>query len=596
MLGLAVIVWVGDLAVIALLTAPWSFIVLFAIAAIVLKKGKARLWAHGTARWASAADVKGMIGAGTGLILGRLVGAGNGAGAFWAALKGLFNGKTKPEAACRDFLDAMNRRKRNKGGPLVRLPQAIHTAVFAPTRAGKGVSLIMPFLQTCEDSCVVIDPKGENALLSSKHRARMGEVIILDPFDVVASKLGSRSDTLNVVDFISRDDPQALEACDSAAKELVVRTGEERETHFLDGAEKHISTIAATVVQYGTAGRRSLQEVSEIINHPQKLDMAIKLACESNAWGGMLARKGGELLHFIDKERASTLTTAGRFLGFLNTPALAESTRTSSFDLLALPKQMTIYVVPGLEFMKANMGWLRLVVGACMRAVVKGGLQERNLVHMILDEAAILGQMDAIEDALDKGAGFGLRCQFYYQAMGQLKKCWPKDGGMTLLSNTSKVFFGVNEIETGNMVSQLLGKETIMVESTGENSGGNRGWSEGQGASRSGGGSWGTSRNYNQQAHDLLRAEQVLALSPRTAITLPGNGVPPIMTNLIRYFEEDWLARPRGWWTRLTAAVNTFAASLIFLIVALLVAGLLTQMIQDAAEPHEPPPVRTNRR
>ena len=37
-----------------------------------------------------------------------------------------------------------------------------HVLVFAPTRSGKGVSLIVPTLLTLAESCFVLDIKGEN--------------------------------------------------------------------------------------------------------------------------------------------------------------------------------------------------------------------------------------------------------------------------------------------------------------------------------------------------------------------------------------------------------------------------------------------------
>ena len=49
--------------------------------------------------------------------------------------------------------------------------------------------------------------------------------------------------------------------------------------------------------------------------------------CESDAWEGMLARIGHQLTHFKDKELGSTLTTANRFLRFLDTLAIAENTK-----------------------------------------------------------------------------------------------------------------------------------------------------------------------------------------------------------------------------------------------------------------------------
>jgi type IV secretion system protein VirD4 len=154
------------------------------IAALARKKGRWLFTSGGTASWTSNAELKraGMLGATSGLILGRINSVGV---PLTRALKALVNVWLSPKDACREFFANLSWRKR-KEGSLVRLPQAVHTLVVAPTGVGKGVSCIVPFLLTCEESCVVVDFKGENALLTAEHRRRMGhKIVILDPFKVV---------------------------------------------------------------------------------------------------------------------------------------------------------------------------------------------------------------------------------------------------------------------------------------------------------------------------------------------------------------------------------------------------------------------------
>ena len=123
-----------------------------------------------------------MLTASKGLILGRVPSDGTPLG---QAVKALLNRRLGARNACRAFFDSLNRCKR-KQGRLVRLPQAVHSMIVAPTWVGKGVSCILPFLLTCEESCVVVDFKGENAALTAEHRRRMGhQIVILDPFKVV---------------------------------------------------------------------------------------------------------------------------------------------------------------------------------------------------------------------------------------------------------------------------------------------------------------------------------------------------------------------------------------------------------------------------
>ena len=90
-----------------------------------------------------------------------------------------------------------------------------------------------------------------------------------------------------------------------------------------------------------------------------------------------------------------------------------------------------------------------------------------NKVHFLLDEAASLGHLEAVDDAVDKYRGYGVRLQFFYQSLGQLKQCFPEGQDQTLLSNSSQIFFGVNDYPTADYVSARLGDETIVVRSGG---------------------------------------------------------------------------------------------------------------------------------
>lgn len=191
--------------------------------------------------------------------------------------------------------------------------------------------------------------------------------------------------------------------------------------------------------------RPSLQMMRQILCQPPLLDMAVKGMLESDAWNGMLARMGGQLLHSVEKEKASTLSTLDRHTRFLDSIAVAESTWASSFAPELRKGKTTVYMILPPEHMRAQSPLLRLWITSFMRAVIKGGLQQSNKVHFILDEAASLGPMETINDAIDKYRGYGIRLQLYFQSMGQLKKNFPEGHEQTLLSNATQVYFGVND-------------------------------------------------------------------------------------------------------------------------------------------------------
>src|SRR5262249_30060477 len=153
---------------------------------------------------------------------------------------------------------------------------------------------------------------------------------------------------------------------------------EERDPHFNDAACMWIAAMIGVVVVYGKRGaNRNLHTVQEFLSHPQRRDMAIKLMCESSCWGGTLGMFGGQLFSLLDKERSSAMTTVSRHMAFLGTPAVIESTSTSTFDPTELRTgRMTIYLILPPSHQEMQAGLMRLWIGSLLRSVMSGGIQE----------------------------------------------------------------------------------------------------------------------------------------------------------------------------------------------------------------------------
>lgn len=489
----------------------------------LLRRGRHSI-AHGSARWAELADIPHMLD-GSGLILGHI----NGRASKLRAVRALLSLRLPARAACHRFLMAFRRKP-----PLVRLTEAVHISVFAPTGAGKGVSCVVPYLLTCPDSMVVVDFKGENANLTAQARRKMGHrVVVLDPYRITTQE----PDMFNPLEFIDKDSPTAVDDCRDLAEALVIRTGQEKEPHWADSAEIWIAAMIAAVVTIAEGEDKSLQSVRKLLTDPTQMQAAINFMCESDAMDGMLSRLGHQLTHFKDKELSSTLTTTNRFLRFLDTGAIAESTKRSSFDPADLvQKKVTVYLILPPDRMRAQSALLRLWIGSMLRAAVKNGLQEKTKVRIVLDEAASLGHMDALDDAVDKLRGYGVRLLFFWQSLGQLRKCFPDGQDQTLLSNVTQVFFGVNDQQTAEYVSARLGETTISTESGGVSQSTSR-----QNGPADKGCTHSSSANQNWQymARKLLKPEEVMALPARMAITFTP-GVPPLVTRLVRYYERDF--------------------------------------------------------
>jgi type IV secretion system protein VirD4 len=525
----------GYVAALILYQIPYTWLVAAAILAGKLCNKGYRYTAYGSARFANASDLKPML-AGSGMIIGHVCGKPNRV----EALTGLFNKRLPAQDAVPAFLETCRGIGYKPPQPLVRLTQAVHTAVFAPSGAGKGVSCILPMLLTHPASIIVVDPKGENALLTAKHRAEVFHhtIVMIDPFKVVTQTPAS----FNVLASIDPDDPESFDQIRAIAEAIVQKQPNARDPHWHQKAEIFITGIIAVVIHFYPPEHRSLQVVASIMADKELLSKAIKTLQASDVYGGLLARLGNELAISTDKELDGILSTANTKLAFLSSPAVVESTTgTGGFNAAELANT-TVYLILPVQYLRSHAGLLRLWVTSLMRSVVARGVANPSPVHVILDEAAALGHLEAIDDMLSIGRGFGLHITAIYQSMGQLMKCWPEGQHQTFLSNTTQVFFSVNDQQTAEYVSNRLGEETIIVHNDSD------GDSTSRQANPQGGHSttYSTNRSRSRQqvGRKLLKPEEVTALHPRMCIAFVP-GVPPIRAWLVRYYEKSFMTTRR---------------------------------------------------
>lgn len=339
--------------VVAFLLVGWplsAFLILLVAMARLMRRRSEPVTTLGSARWSDEKELRhaGMLGASSGLILGRI---------------------PKPTGL-------LERLTGSGGGSTewVRAPQSVHTMICGPTGSGKGVSFVIPTLQSNPDSMVVVDFKGELARICAAYRRkRFGHrIVLLDRFQLVTSK----PDSYNPMAQILRGDANAIADCADLANAVVVRPENQHERHWDDSAEAVIAAVAATVVGYGDAANRSLQTVRDIICRPEKLETAIQLMTESELWGGALAQMGGQLRYFAEKEKASVISSTLRHLRFLSTPAVAAGVAESSFDPCELRSgKMTVFLIIPPDRAHAQSGLLRYWVSSLLRASMRGGLQ-----------------------------------------------------------------------------------------------------------------------------------------------------------------------------------------------------------------------------
>jgi type IV secretion system protein VirD4 len=122
----------------------------------------------------------------------------------------------------------------------------------------------------------------------------------------------------------------------------------------------------------------------------------------------------------------------------------------------------TVFLVLPPDRLSTYARWLRLIITQSLQDLARAAGQPRAPVLYLLDEFAALGHMSPIERAMGLMAGYGVQLWPILQDLHQLRSTYGGRAG-TFFSNASVLqVFGVNDSETAQLVSGLLGQTTIV--------------------------------------------------------------------------------------------------------------------------------------
>ncbi len=378
----------------------------------------------------------------------------------WAGRKELVQaGMFKPAGV---FLGKFNNRYLRHDGPE-------HVMVFAPTRSGKGVGLVVPTLLSWTDSAIIHDIKGENWQITSGWRSSFSHCLLFNPTDLASAKYNPLlevrkgqfevRDVQNIADILV--DPEgALERrnhWEKTAHSLLVGTI----LHILYAEEtKTLSHVASFL----SDPARSFEKTLWVMMHTNHLGNS-----KSPQVHPVVAQAARELLNKSENERSGVLSTAMSFLGLYRDPTIAEVTSKCDWcidDLVSADKPVSLYLVVPPSDISRTKPLIRLILNQIGKRLTESLTSEqtassRRKVLFMLDEFPALGRLDFFESALAFMAGYGLRAFLITQSLNQIEKAYGPNN--SILDNCHvRVAFATNDERTAKRISDALGTTTEM--------------------------------------------------------------------------------------------------------------------------------------
>ena len=405
-----------------------------------MKKLKANANLHGSARWAEEKEI-------------RTMGYFEGKGVYVGGWLKKYAGVALLARTLRGKPDEVQLYLRHNG------PE--HILVFAPTRSGTGVGLILPTLLAWEGSSIVLDIKGENWALTAGWRKSQDQVVLrFDPSDPSGA-----SAAFNPLEELRLDTMMAIPDVQNMAAMLVDPNGKGLEDHWSKAA---FAMLAGAILHCAIMVRHSQGNTATLY------DLSCMLADESRTikdlFKEMVETPHAKLLQEIFPGAEGPDFGVKAHID----PVVALNTGHCDVrihDLMNHEKPVNLYLVISPADIDRMRPLLRLMVDMIVRRICakmefadgssKAGYKHRLL--LLLDEFTSLGKLPIMEKALAYIAGYGGKVYIIVQDITQLNGVYGKENA--LMANCHvRIAYAPNTIETAKTLSDMTGKTTVVEE------------------------------------------------------------------------------------------------------------------------------------
>ena len=464
-------------------------------------------------------------------------------------------------------------------GVTLRDDNKTHICVVAPTRTGKGVSIIIPTLiDSWSDGVLVLDIKGENYQLTSGARKEKFDNLVLR--FAPKSENSCKYNALSEVRLMSPQETEDVKLIADIICDVAEAKGDQK--YWVESASGLISTIAFYVLYRNFLQRprfvyedgikkpvsdASMIDVINFMTDPNETDdlqtRFKRIAKEENMvekygkdaetkayvqkqlerlYGGGVDKQTvergnhpkasrGFMKNAILAEQtfASVLGQATTNLQVFDMSTVAKNTSASDFriyDLMNWKRPVSLYlVIPPADIIVLapliKMLILQIVNLLTPEIDYANQTGHKWRMLMLLDEFPAIGKMEALERGIGYFAGYGMKMMIVLQSLDQLFKIYGDKNGF--LSNCqAQIFYTANDKTTANYVSELLGKETIQQFTQSNKSVG----------------TLTKSLSESFKGRSLLMPDEVMRF-PSDKIIVKLSGRNPVKSDKIVYFQEE---------------------------------------------------------
>jgi type IV secretion system protein VirD4 len=343
-----------------------------------------------------------------------------------------------------------------------------HIMVFAPTRSGKGVGLVLPTLLAWRHSAIILDIKGENYALTSGWRGKHANNTILK-FDPSAAegqtiKFNPLEEIRIGTDFETGDLQNITMMITDPEGKGLIDYWQKASFSFLNGLILY--AIYKSIEE--DTDYPNLSIIYETLNDD---DIGVLLENMQKSDHKIVKIVAREMMNKAEQELSGVVGSAASYLNLYVDPVVSRNTSKSEFkihDLMNSEKPVSLYLVIKPSDKDRLMPLVRLVINQILRKLVeniefKDGQTVATYKHRLLlmfDEFTSLGKLEIFQESLAYMAGYGIKSYIIIQDITQLHNAYTKDEA--IMSNCHiRIAYAPNKIETAELLSKMAGTTTV---------------------------------------------------------------------------------------------------------------------------------------
>jgi type IV secretion system protein VirD4 len=430
-----------------------------------------------------------------------------------------------------------------------------HSLVFAGPGGFKTTSAVSTVL-SWTGSSVILDPSIElGPMLDGALRRQRKEVVHIG--------IASEDDTkpavtgFNVLAWIDITHPEAELHVRSVVswiydESAAAGSGRGEDPFFAPMGRALVTCLLAHLVWSDPeAVEISLATLAAGISVPEDDMLSLLAGIRATSRSRMAKRIAGTLMKCKAEETFSgVFMNAVKGIEWLFTGAYADLVSVGAFDPRALLiGRTTVFLNLSLRTLETTPAIARVLVGALLNTVYMADGWTRGRVLFLLDEAARLGRLAALETARDIGRKYGVSLHLLFQSVGQMTEAWGREGARAWID--AAAWIGYAAIRAGGAgadLSDQLGTHGVLAWSEGDNQGRQKPFGLNFGS---------TSRGINVNVHEIRRSliaasEMQQDLRDDEIIIVPANGLPIRCGRAIYFRRPEMVAK---------VATNRFATT-----------------------------------